>query len=61
MISTLPMMALKFKNLTLKDNWPRFLLIALALLSALIFKWLAVPVVFILYVVLSLALKQKAS
>ena len=61
MVSTLPMMALKFKNLTLKDNWPRFLLIALAIVAAVIFKWLAVPVVFIIYVVLSLALKQKAS
>ncbi|RFM29126.1 CDP-diacylglycerol--serine O-phosphatidyltransferase [Deminuibacter soli] len=61
MVSTLPMMALKFKNLTVKDNWPKFLLVLLAIVAALLFKWLAVPVVFILYVVLSLALKPKAS
>lgn len=61
MVSTLPMMALKFKNLSVKDNWPRFLLVLLAIAAALLLKWLAVPVVFVMYVVLSLALKQKAS
>lgn len=61
MISRLPMMALKFKNLTVKDNWPKFLLVLVAIAAALLLKWVAVPVVFIMYVVLSLALKQKAS
>ena len=59
MVSTLPMMALKFKNLTVKDNWPKFLLIIITVLAAIILHWLAVPVMFVIYVVLSLLIKQK--
>lgn len=58
MVSTLPMMALKFKNGTLKDNWPKVLLLLVAVLFALLFQWLAVPLVFIVYVILSLLIKQ---
>jgi CDP-diacylglycerol--serine O-phosphatidyltransferase len=59
MVSTLPLMALKFKNLSVKDNWPKFLLVAITVVAALILQWLAVPVVFVIYVVLSLLIKQK--
>lgn len=58
MASTLPMMALKFKSLSVKDNWPKFLLILSAVICGILFKWLAVPVVFVIYILLSLALKQ---
>lgn len=61
MVSTLPMMALKFKNLTVKDNWPKFLLVAIAVIAGIFLGWLAVPFVFIVYVVLSLLIKPKAS
>lgn len=60
MVSTLPMMALKFKNFGVKDNWPKFLLVGIAVLAAIFLQWLAVPVVFIIYVLLSLLLKPKA-
>jgi len=59
MVSPLPMMALKFKNFSIKGNLPQYLLIALAIISAIILQWLAVPVVFVIYVVLSLLIKQK--
>jgi CDP-diacylglycerol--serine O-phosphatidyltransferase len=59
MISTLPMMALKFKSAGWKDNWPKVLLLVLTLVSAVLFRWLAVPVVFLVYVILSLALKKQ--
>jgi CDP-diacylglycerol--serine O-phosphatidyltransferase len=59
MVSTLPMMALKFKNLTIKDNWPKFLLVIITILAGIILHWLAVPVVFVIYVVLSLLIKPK--
>lgn len=59
MISTLPMMALKFKSAGWKDNWPKVLLLVLTLVSAILFRWLAVPVVFLVYVILSLALKKQ--
>jgi CDP-diacylglycerol---serine O-phosphatidyltransferase len=57
MVSTLPMMALKFKNATLKDNWPKLALVIAAIICAILFQWLAVPLVFIVYIALSLALK----
>ncbi|BAV04273.1 CDP-diacylglycerol---serine O-phosphatidyltransferase [Filimonas lacunae] len=59
MISTLPMMALKFKSAGIKDNWPKLLLVAIAIVTALMLHWLAVPLVFVVYVILSLSLKQK--
>lgn len=60
MVSTLPMMALKFKNFGVKDNWPKFLLVGIAALAGIFLQWLAVPVVFVIYVLLSLLLKPKA-
>ncbi len=59
MVSPLPMMALKFKNISIKNNGPQYLLIATAIIAAIILQWLAVPVVFVIYVVLSLLIKQK--
>jgi CDP-diacylglycerol--serine O-phosphatidyltransferase len=59
MVSTLPLMALKFKDFSIKNNLPKFILLAIAVIAAVIFKWAAVPVVFIAYVVLSLAFKNQ--
>jgi len=59
MVSTLPMIAMKFRNLSIKDNWPIFLLVIIAIIAAIVLKWLAVPVVFVVYVILSLLIKQK--
>jgi CDP-diacylglycerol---serine O-phosphatidyltransferase len=61
MVSTLPLMALKFKDFSIKNNLPKIILLAIALIAGIIFNWAAVPLVFIAYVVLSLAFKnQKA-
>ena len=59
MVSKLPLIALKFKNISLKDNLPKYVLIIVAVISAFIFNWLAVPIVFIAYIILSLAFKNK--
>jgi CDP-diacylglycerol--serine O-phosphatidyltransferase len=61
MISNLPIMALKFKDFSLKNNLPKLLLLAIALVAGVLLKWIAVPVVFIAYIVVSLALKNKAT
>ncbi|SRR5579871_4064320 len=61
MISNLPLMALKFKDFSLQKNLPKFLLLLVAIVAALLFKWLAVPIVFIFYIVLSLAFKNKTT
>ncbi len=59
MISALPMMALKFKNSSLKTLFPFIILAVIVTVSAFIFQWLAVPVSFVAYVVLSLFFKEK--
>ncbi|HEU0227287.1 MAG TPA: CDP-alcohol phosphatidyltransferase family protein [Arachidicoccus soli] len=59
MISTLPMMSMKFKNLSFIQNWPKFLLVIIAVLLVIFFKWLAVSIIFLLYVLLSLITLQK--
>lgn len=60
MVSTLPMMALKFKGLNFKKDLPKLMVVIIAVLAAIIFQWLAVPVVFIAYVALSLAMPEYA-
>ena len=59
MISTLPMLALKFKNVTIKSFLPFIILAVIAIISALIVRWIAVPITFAAYVILSLVYKQN--
>jgi CDP-diacylglycerol--serine O-phosphatidyltransferase len=59
MVSNLSLMALKFKDFSLQNNLPKVILIVLAIIAAVFLQWLAVPVIFILYIVLSLAFKNK--
>jgi CDP-diacylglycerol--serine O-phosphatidyltransferase len=54
MVSTLPLMALKFKESGLRNNWPKLALVVLAVVAAVFLKWLAVPVVFVFYIIVSL-------
>ena len=61
MVSRLPLMALKFKDYSVKNNLPKLILLALAVIAAVFLKWLAVPVVFIFYIVVSLAFKNKTT
>lgn len=58
MVSTLPMLALKFKGFTIKKALPFILTAAISLIAAVVFGWLAVSVGFFAYVILSLAFKQ---
>lgn len=59
MVSDLPVMSLKFKDYTLKNNLPMVILLTTSVILVFILKWLAVPVIFILYIALSLAFKNK--
>jgi CDP-diacylglycerol---serine O-phosphatidyltransferase len=61
LVSTLPLMALKFKSVSVKENLPKYILIGFTILAAIIFKWLAVPIVFMFYIILSLLYKNKQS
>lgn len=61
MVSKLPLMGLKFRNLDVKQNWPRFALVAVGLISALLLQWMAVPIILVLYIVLSLLTQNKTA
>jgi len=61
MVSNLPLMALKFKDFKVKNNRPIILLAAIAIISAIALQWWAVPIIFIAYIILSLALKNKTT
>jgi CDP-diacylglycerol--serine O-phosphatidyltransferase len=54
MTSNLPLMSLKFSDYSIKNNLSKILLLVISVLLILILKWLAVPVIFILYIILSL-------
>jgi CDP-diacylglycerol--serine O-phosphatidyltransferase len=59
MVSSIPMLSLKFEDYTLKNNIPKIVLVAIAGGSFLLLSWVAIPVVVISYVVLSLIFKPK--
>jgi CDP-diacylglycerol---serine O-phosphatidyltransferase len=61
MVSNLPLMALKCPDFSLQKNLHKIILVAIAIIAALLLKWLAVPIVFIFYIVLSLAFKNKTT
>lgn len=54
MIVDIPLLALKFKNYSWKDNKFRFLLVGNSLIIILIYKLWAIPIIVILYLILSL-------
>lgn len=58
MISSLPMLALKFNGFTFKKGLPFILVAIIALITALLFGWLAVLISFFAYVIISLIFKQ---
>ena len=55
MVSKLPLMAMKFKDYSWKNNASKYLLVLIAAMAGVFLSWLAVPFVFIAYIVLSLA------
>ena len=59
MVSKLPLMALKFKDFSIKSNLPKFILVGIAVVTALLLKWLAIPIVFIAYIILSVLHKRN--
>jgi CDP-diacylglycerol---serine O-phosphatidyltransferase len=61
MVSNLPIMGLKFKDYSLHSNIPKIILLVVAVIAALLFKWVAVPVIFIAYIIISLALKNRTT
>lgn len=54
MVSNHRMMSLKFAHFTIKGNLQKIILLIVAIVAAIFLQWIAVPVVFIVYVLLSL-------
>ncbi len=59
MVSRFPVLSLKFGGKGDPQMLPRMILIGLALIFVLLFHWLAVPLIFIFYIVLSLIFKNR--
>ena len=59
MVSNLPLMALKFKNFGWKGNWPKYILAIVSIAALVLLKWMAIPVIVLIYVILSLLIKNK--
>jgi CDP-diacylglycerol--serine O-phosphatidyltransferase len=59
MVSKIPMLALKFTDLTWGSIWPMITLLVLGVLAFSLFQWLGAPILFLLYIVLSLISKKK--
>jgi CDP-diacylglycerol--serine O-phosphatidyltransferase len=64
MVSNVPLMGLKFKDYSYQNNSPKYFLLILSAIAIVIFAvmkmiWLAVPAIFVFYLVLSLIPKNK--
>jgi CDP-diacylglycerol--serine O-phosphatidyltransferase len=51
-------LAMKFKDYSIRNNQAKYLLLVVGLVAILFLKWLAVPVIFIAYIITSLVSKQ---
>ena len=54
-------MSMKIKDLSIKNNLARYILLTLGIIAAISLKWFAIPVIFVLYVIISLAFKNKVT
>ena len=54
LVAPLPLFALKFKNFSWNDNKVRYIFLALALTLLIIFKFVGIPLIIILYIILSI-------
>jgi CDP-diacylglycerol--serine O-phosphatidyltransferase len=59
MVSNLPMLSLKFKDFSLKNNLPKYILVVITILAIIVLQWIAVPVILLAYVLVSLLFKNK--
>lgn len=59
MVSTLPLLSLKAKGFSFQTDWWKLVIVFVAVISAITMKWLAVPITFVLYVVLSIIFLRK--
>ena len=61
MVSTIPLLNMKFKNYQFAANKPRYILLLVSLPLIVFLGWLSVPVIFITYILVSLLFKNQLS
>jgi CDP-diacylglycerol--serine O-phosphatidyltransferase len=59
MVSNLPLMSFKFKDFSIKNNLPKYLLLVIGIVAAIFLQWIAVPILLVAYVIVSLLFKNK--
>jgi CDP-diacylglycerol--serine O-phosphatidyltransferase len=52
-------MGLKFSDFSLQNNLLKYILIIISIIAIVALQWLAVPIIFIIYIVLSSFSKQS--
>ena len=55
----LKLFALKFKNLNFSENWYRYFILMFAIVSLILFQFIALPLIIITYILLSIGLQIK--
>jgi CDP-diacylglycerol---serine O-phosphatidyltransferase len=61
MVSNIRIISFKFRDFSIQNNLPRYLLILISIIAIVFLKWLAVPVIFLAYVLVSLLFKNKTA
>lgn len=61
LVSEIPLISLKFRNLKFTDNKPQFILVFLAVISFILITFTAIPLIILAYILLSLIFKPAAS
>lgn len=58
MVSRLPLISLKFKDYTIKNNLPKFILAIIAIVAGIFLHWVAIPAVIVCYIAVSLIFRN---
>ncbi len=61
MVSNIPMLSLKINFKNKQELFPLILLFVIGIISSIFFKWIAIPILFVSYIILSLLNKKKLS
>jgi CDP-diacylglycerol---serine O-phosphatidyltransferase len=61
MVCNKEFMAIKFKDFSFKNNGVKYILFAISIVLIVLLKWLAVPAIFVLYLVMSLVTKTPGT
>jgi len=60
LVSEIPLISLKFRNLKFADNKPQFILVAFTILAFTLFTFTAIPLIILAYIILSLIFKPTS-